>query len=433
MRAIALADSDSYAKWGAAMLTRLPSGWDAELIIVRTPKLPSGAQLAAALSGSVIEPGAVRVVDFDAAVARVRRERPDLLIASTIGPVADLAIAAVLTDADWRPVVISGLPGIALPERRRALYYRSQADLMVLHSHTEVRRFRAIAHRNGIDQEFALATLPFLLEGRRGTGTDVIFAAQAIVPPRRDQRVRVLEWLAEFARRYPDRRVVVKVRAAAGEQQTHAEAFGYQQLAEEYLVDRPANLVVEGGAMHEHLERAGGLVTVSSTAAIEAIAHGVPVLILDDFGVTPQLINEVFEGSGLLGSRDSLLAADFRVAEPEWLSENYFHGVASDTWIASVQGCLERASAGTLPVRQRVVRGGGGTLRRAWDRRRALGRYDRSLLGLVALAVGLPARSALLALRSLAAITTDGHRQPLPLNDAPAPLERDRQQPRRTP
>ena len=431
MRAIALADSDSYAKWGAALLSRLPAGWDVELIVVRTPKLPSSGQLATALSGSMIDSSTVRILGFEAAVARIRRERPDLLIASTIGPVADLAIAAVLTGATWRPVVVSGLPGIALPERRRALYYRSQADLIVLHSVTEMRRFTVIAERNGIDQDFALATLPFLLEGRRGAGTDVIFAAQAIVPPRRDQRVRVVEWLAELARRYPDRRVVIKVRAARGEQQTHAEQFGYEELVDEVLADRPANLVVEGGPMHEHLGRAGGLVTVSSTAAIEAIAHGVPVLVLDEFGVTPQLINEVFEDSGLLGGRSALLAADFRLAEPEWLRENYFHGIESDTWVAAVEERLELARHGALPVRGRVLRGGGGTLRRAWERRRALGRYDRSLMGLVALAIGTPARAIVLAIGSLAAITTEvTPRQPVALPDAATTIERNRQQSR---
>jgi len=432
MRAIALADSDSYAKWGAAMVSRLPSHWEAELVLVRTPKLPSRDQLDTALSGSAIAPAAVRTLDFDDAVAHVRGERPDLLIVSTIGPVADLLIAAVLAEADWRPVVVSGLPGIALPERRRALVYRSQADLVVLHSVTEVRRFRAIARRNGIDQEFALATLPFLLDAERGTGTDIVFAAQAVVPPRHDQRVRLLGWLAELARRQPQTRIVVKVRAVGREEQTHAERFGYADLLREHFPDPPANLVVEGGPMHEHLARAAGLVTVSSTAAIEAIAHGVPVLVLDEFGVTAELINEVFEGSGLLGGRAALLFGDFRLAEPGWLSDNYFHGVAADTWLLAVTERLEQARAGQLPVRPRIVRGAGGMLRRAWDRRRALGGYDRSPLGLVALAVGLPARAVVLALGSLAAVTADLPRETVALDDETAPVSVQRQQSRRS-
>ena len=415
------------------MLSRLPTGWDVELVVVRTPKLPSRAQLDTALSGSAIAPDSVRVMDFDAAVARVRAERPELLIVSTIGPVVDLLTGAVLDRADWRPVVVTGLPGIALPERRRALVFRSQADLMVLHSVTEVRRFRAVARRNGIEQDFALATLPFLLEAERGSGTDIVFAAQAIVPRRRDERVRLLGWLVELAKRQPEQRVVVKVRAVPGEEQTHSELYSYPELLDELYPDAPANLVVEGGPMHAHLGRAAGLVTVSSTAAIEAIAHGVPALVLDEFGVNQTLLNEVFEGSGLLGGRAALLAGDFRLAEPEWLADNYFHGAEADTWLGIVEAKMQLAASGRLPARTRIARGGGGTLRRAWDRRRALGRYDRSALGLLALVIGTPARAAVLAIGSLASITSDAARQPLALADAATPLERDRQQSRRTP
>jgi hypothetical protein len=410
------------------MLSRLPTGWDVELVVVRTPKLPSRAQLDTALSGSAIAPDSVRVMDFDAAVARVRAERPELLIVSTIGPVVDLLTGAVLDRADWRPVVVTGLPGIALPERRRALVFRSQADLMVLHSVTEVRRFRAVARRNGIEQDFALATLPFLLEAERGSGTDIVFAAQAIVPRRRDERVRLLGWLVELATRQPEQRVVVKVRAVPGEEQTHSELYSYPELLDELYPDAPANLVVEGGPMHAHLGRAAGLVTVSSTAAIEAIAHGVPALVLDEFGVNQTLLNEVFEGSGLLGGRTALLARDFRIAEPAWLSDNYFHGVGADTWLIAVRERLEQAAAGTLPVRPRIERGSGGALRRAWYRRRALGRHDRSLLGVVALLVGTPARAAVLGIRSLASLTADRPPAPLALDDEPANLSEKRQQ-----
>jgi hypothetical protein len=45
---------------------------------------------------------------------------------------------------------------------------------------------------------------------------------------------------------------------------------------------------------------------------------------------------------------------------------------------------------GVLPVRARSRPNRGGALRRAWDRRRALGRHDRSLLGLVAFLIGWP-------------------------------------------
>ncbi len=420
MRAIAIADSDSYIKWGAALLSQLPAEWSTELVVVRTAKAPSPSQLATALSGTRFGPASVTVRDVADAVIHVASERPDVVLMATIGPLADIVTEAVLAATSPRPVIVSGLPGIGLPARRKALLYRSQADLVVLHSRREIRRFGAIAAANGLHQDFALASLPFLGSARAASGgTDVIFAAQAIVPPLREQRVQLLGWLAELARADATRRVVIKVRAVGTEQQTHAETDGYAELLASELPTAPVNLVVEGGPMAAHLAAASALVTVSSTAALEAIAVGVPVLAIDEFGVTPELINEVFAGSGLLGSAEQLIAGDFRVAEPEWLADNYFHDDADNTWIGSLGALVLANRVGMLPARSRVIRGPGGALRRAWDRKRALGSHDRSLTGYLALAVGTPARNLVLVLRDLHRLTADSRppRQPIALDD----------------
>ena len=64
--------------------------------------------------------------------------------------------------------------------------------------------------------------------------------------------------------------------------------------------------------MAEHLERAAALVTVSSTAVLEAVASGVPAVVIDEFGVAPKLINTVFEGSGLFGGAEAVAGWDAR-------------------------------------------------------------------------------------------------------------------------
>ncbi|GAA3419482.1 DUF6716 putative glycosyltransferase [Streptosporangium vulgare] len=77
--------------------------------------------------------------------------------------------------------------------------------------------------------------------------------------------------------------------------------------------------------MHEHLAHAAGFVTVSSTAALEAIAQKVPLLVLSDFGVGAEMINLVFEDSGLLGTLDDLSAGRFLDPDDAWCKVNYFH------------------------------------------------------------------------------------------------------------
>ena len=191
------------------------------------------------------------------------------------------------------------------------------------------------------------------------------------------------------------------MRAARGEQQTHAERYDYADLMDELQPRAPHNLVVAGGAMSDHLAGAAGLVTVSSTAAIEAIALSIPVIIVNDFGVSAELINTVFEGSGLLGNCGDLVEGRFRHPEAAWLDDNYFHGADKNDWLRRVDELVAIRATGDFPLKPLRHGAFGGVLRRAWDRKRALGRFDRSWSGMVALALGTPVRYALMVIRGV--------------------------------
>lgn len=426
---LVVADTDSYLKWGAALAAQLPESWTAELVLIRTPAAPSERQRRVALAGTRFSVADVRDVGLEELTALVARQRPDAVLLALRGPLVRVVTPIVGGGAN-RPVIVSGFPGLTIPAEEKAVIYREQADLVVLHSRREVREFHAIAERLGVGTvEFGLATLPFLrtaarqtvgagaVGGATGSGgagaaagpdgatsdvdldrTDLVFAAQAKVPVEREDRLRMLRWLADAARRRPNRRVVVKVRARAGEAQTHREDYDYGALLADAEVRAelggtlPPNLIVEDGPMSDHLARASALVTVSSTAVLEAIADGVPALLIDDFGVTPKLINTVFEGSGLFAGADALVAGEVRHPDPEWLDDNYFHGPEADDWLARVDALVARRRAAGLVLAARRHNLAGGSLRRAFERKRMLGSHDRSVTGLVAMVVAVPAR-----------------------------------------
>jgi hypothetical protein len=142
--------------------------------------------------------------------------------------------------------------------------------------------------------------------------------------------------------------------------------------------------------MAAHLARAVGFATISSTAAVEAIAADVPSLVLTDFGVSGRLINEVFVGSGLLGTSADLIAGRFRTVDPRWQADNYFHDPRENDWQRLLEEFALLRDAGALPARPPQRRSRGGALRRAWDRKRAFGPYDHSLSGYLAVAIGYP-------------------------------------------
>jgi hypothetical protein len=420
---LVIVDTDSYLKWGAALASQLPESWSAELVLIRTPAAPSERQRRVALAGTRFSVADVRDLGLAELAAHLEARRPDAVLLALRGPLVRVVTPIVGSGAN-RPVIVSGFPGLTIPAEEKAVIYREQADLVVLHSRREVREFRAIAERLDVGTvEFGLATLPFLRTAARQTvgaaavggvsdasvtdraasvdgddRTDLVFAAQAKVPIEREDRVRMLRWLSDAARRRPNRRVVVKVRARAGEAQTHREEYDYGALLAdadvraELGVTLPPNLVVEDGPMSDHLARASALVTVSSTAVLEAIADGVPALLIDDFGVTPKLINTVFEGSGLFAGADALVAGEVRHPDPEWLDDNYFHGSEADDWLARVDALVARRRAAGLVLAARRHNLAGGSLRRAFERKRMLGGHDRSVAGVLAMVVAVPAR-----------------------------------------
>jgi hypothetical protein len=414
-RLLVVADSDSYVKWGAALASTLPATWTAELVILASPVMPSARQLADALDGTRFTSGDVQVIHLDDLDALVDALDPHAVLLSLRGPFVRV-VAPILQGRDDRPVLLSGFPGLTIPAVPKAVIYREQTDLIVLHSRREVAEFHAYAADLGVDRRFGLATLPFLAPlradgaadaggadgagGAASDGTDVVFAAQAKVPAEPDDRVRVLEALAELARRRPDRRVVVKVRARRGEAQTHLEEHGYADLLDR-VAHVPSNLVVEDGPMAAKLARAGALVTVSSTAALEAVAMGLPVLLLDDFGVSPGMINTVFEDSGLFGSTRDLVDGRFGHADAAWTADNYFHGRGADDWSGQLHALVEAREIVPLPSLERRHDVAGGALRAAYERRRMLGPYDHGLLGSAAWGLGRVARAVVRRVRRL--------------------------------
>lgn len=353
-RVLVLTDSDSYVKWGAALAGRVPPSWHVRFAVAKGSAEPSPRQVAEAVAGTVIDARSVERVGLDDVRTILQEWRPDVLVTAARGLAVQTVIELAVANRPDRPVLVSGLPGIALPVLPYGLGFRRSVDLFVLHSHREVRAFTEASRSLAIPHRYALARLPFLpeqaepIDPGHATRDRIVFAAQALVPESREERMRMVEVLVRTARANPDLEVVVKVRGTTDEPQTHADQHPYPELLRE--VDVPSNLVVESGPMAAHLSRAVGLVTVSSTALLEAVASGVPVIALTDFGVEARQINLVFEDSGLLHDSDELVAARFHHPDPAWRADNYFHSPDEDTWWAELTDLLEtREHEGLAP------------------------------------------------------------------------------------
>lgn len=369
VRVLAVADTDSYLKWSLATLTRWPATWRKTQVVIDNPVRPSATQIGSARGTGVTVLRRARLL------RRIQAEQPDVVLLACSGPVtADLTRASFLRGAD-RPVVVTGMPGISIPASRRAVALRADCDLFLVHSHREVAAYREVtaglSPTAGVMPEFGLASLPFLepaehRETRAAPTGGVVFAGQALVPPQREQREQILVALAGLAATGTS--VVVKLRAAAREQQTHRERWPYPELMTDLAVTgriRPGAVSFRGGPMSDALHGAIGLVTVSSTAALEAVAAGVPIMIISDFGVDGGMINTVFSDSGCLGTLADLRDGRFAHPRADWLGENYLHPSVDNDDLSRLRLLITRRRAGELAIRSRAgVKGWPGLRRR---------------------------------------------------------------------
>ncbi|OEJ94699.1 DUF6716 putative glycosyltransferase [Streptomyces thermolilacinus] len=334
-RIAVLADSDTRWKWGALTARRLapqpsPAAPGITGYALRGRATPTARQLAEAGLGT---PREVTGAQF---LRDVREEAYDVVVLALVGGTVQAllhGLAALPTPR--RPVVVTGYVGVVYEKLADGLLLRHGADVVLANSPYDARRFRAVYEGVGADPSAVVeARLPFLggaphrpVPGRH----TVVFAAQPSVPASRADRLYLLRRLAGHARLHPEREVLLKLRSRPGEHTTHIEELPYQKLAR--TLPLPPNTRLVYGHMGAVLDRTDLLVTVSSTAALEALHRGVPTAVLTDLGVREALGNHHFIGSGLLTSWDRLDAGEEPVPDPAWLADQGVEpvGPAGDT------------------------------------------------------------------------------------------------------
>jgi len=328
-------------------IAKAPAGggseWPVEVVILEGVANPSARQLAAAGVDPNVDVRSVealctdeKLLNYDAIVAMTPGRRLLTLRRS-------VERLVYRTASPRRPVLATGFNGIIYESMQEGLLWRLGYDVVCVNSEKDRRTFSKICHDVHLGDESLVVSGVLLasrsesapLRPRTHIGT-VIFAPQAVVPTRRVERAYILQRLVEYARRHPERTVVVKPRSVPGERTFHVERYPYSKLWDEDFAGAtpPSNLEFRYGPLHDHLAKADLLVTVSSTAVFEALSHGVRVCVLEDFGLRERMGTQFFTGSGINANFDDLMEDRIPLPDPNWLRDNGFGGTESLTAVA---------------------------------------------------------------------------------------------------
>ena len=344
-----VADSDTRWKWGAALAHQLTGDGTSRVHghLLDGRAAPTDRQLddvgadAASLTRGGLADVLQELADTEAEI---------VVLACVGGTIQSLlhGLGRAWQGRQSRPVVVTGYVGVVYERVVDGLLLRAGADIVLANSAADARAFRAVFDAVGADPDSVVRTaLPFLTDvqhdptaaGRTRPFT-VTFVAQPSVPETLAERRYAIAQVVEHARRHPDRQVLVKLRGRRGEQTTHVEAYHYASLVAESAL--PGNVRYAYGSMSRVLDRTDLCVTVSSTAALEAMHRNIPVGILTDFGLRESLGNHVFVPSGALVSWPELHDGVVPKTDPGWAADN---GVGDlDAW-SEVRTRLRRLTA----------------------------------------------------------------------------------------
>ena len=110
----------------------------------------------------------------------------------------------------------------------------------------------------------------------------ILFIEQPTFPRSKEERLSLCDLLCDLARRNPDKQIVIKQRFDKKVGHAHVVKF----LLSDLITHPPENLVFDSHHIHDLITDSDieYAVTLSSTAALEALIVGVPVYFLKDFG-----------------------------------------------------------------------------------------------------------------------------------------------------
>lgn len=347
VRVVAIAGFDSQLKWSMGICRELESrGAQVEVLAPRGRSALSDQQV------RDVGFSAVRTVDWDDVVEAAAAA--DVVVCALAGPlVRRLTIALAERPLQPGPVVVAGWVGIIIEKITAGYLDRCGADVVAVNARHELDQFRFTAQRLAVpDENLVLSGLPFLSSRPRPQRDTpvrtVLFADQPTVPSGAGDRSYLYRRLVEHARRHPDREVLLKPRHRLGEDTFHRMHHHPEQLLAD--VDLPPNFRIVYTSIPELLPRTDLLLTVSSTACLEAVDAGCRVALVLDLGVHERLGNHVFLDSDLLRTFDQIDDDDLGTPAAAWV-DSYFGGRTSSSAGTIVDRVEKLLASGERPSR----------------------------------------------------------------------------------
>ena len=192
---------------------------------------------------------------------------------------------------------------------------------------------------------------------RPKSAPSIVFFEQPSIPVHPVQRRFLCQELKQLAEAWPEHPVIFKPRTSSIESTLHRR-HGEMAGVIDRMSETVPNLKLSFKPATRLLRQCGCAITVSSTAALEAMAMGMSTRIVGDLGVTETLGNHFFAASGAITSFAAIRRDPFSplpttpMADVRGLQRRRRHGSLHDALLQRLT-CLRLTP---LPARSRSVK-----------------------------------------------------------------------------
>jgi hypothetical protein len=224
--------------------------------------------------------------------------------------------------------IITGFSGLCGHNSHEAFMSRRASDLILFNSSGDLKYYEDLNQlyysakaNNGIVFGYPCTHTVNPASTAHHEIKTVCYADQNIVPEAENQRRHLAQKLIEYARHYPQRKLIVKMRNRKGSLTAHNDRFRLDEIILKQDIHLP-NLSFEYDNIDNIIDSSDLVISVSSTCLIHALAQGKHVASLADYGFPDIFSNRIFLDSGICTTFDKLIENKIPAVSPEWFTHN---------------------------------------------------------------------------------------------------------------
>lgn len=246
-----------------------------------------------------------------------------------------------------RPVLMSLPVGVTLDSVYYGAFgYREICDVVFVPRKSDFKKISGFYNAIGSKTKVEICRCPIFNEfeyklldnsSEKIKINSLLFVVQTDIPKSKKEREYIAGQLFHYAKKFKNRKLIIKPKIKPGENFAHPQIFPYEDIFKEkkYISD---NIEFNYGGIVDLIKSVDAVISISSTAILEACLLSKPCAIITDLGIAERYGNTYFAESGMLRSFDDIFNDRISFAKFDWIRKEVGAPLLSEVFYAITEG-----------------------------------------------------------------------------------------------